>query len=135
MVKLIDCINEYCKSKEEEKTLKKKLDGLSSEIKEQLNAEEETKFEAGDWVVELQNKVSENIDEEKLVSFIQRYWVEKGKEEECPYIQYVPVINMEALEKDIYNNNIPEDILNAIQSCRITKETQALVYKRAKKEK
>ena len=134
MVKLSETVKQYCESKEEEKTLKKKLSGLSSEIKEQLNADEETKFEAGDWVVELQNKVSEDIDEAKLVSFIQRYWAEKGKEEECPYIQYVPVINMEALEKDIYNKNIPEDILNAIQSCRITKETQALIYKRAKKE-
>ena len=127
-------VNEYCEKKEEEKTLKKELSALSSDIKTYLTDEKESYSVVGDWRVELQDKVSETLDEEKLISLIQQYWDNMNITTECPYITYVPVIDMEKLENAIYHKEVPEVILEAINKCRIKKASTALIYKKVKKE-
>lgn len=129
---LEDKMKIYCEKKEEEKILKKDIGNLSSEIKEYLKKQDGNNAVVGKWRVELQHKVVEDLDEAKLVNAIQKYWEENNIDGDCPYIQYVPIINMEELERRIYNEEVPENILNMINSCRIKKETVALVYKKNK---
>lgn len=125
-------IKAYCEKKEEEKVVSKEIKSLGADIKKHLLETDDKKQQVDGWVVQLQHKVVEDLDEEKLVSYILRHWGDRDIP--CPYITYIPIINMEALESAIYNKEIPEEILQAIDSCRVKKESDALVYKRVKGE-
>lgn len=131
-VEIGEQIKKYCESKEEEKALKKKLSALSGDIKGFLMDNGIVNEDVGEWRVTLQTKVAEDIDMEKLIDVLQAYWDSTDNSDSCPYIKYVPVVDMEELEKSIYKEDIPSDILMKIDSCRIKKETKALIYKRIK---
>lgn len=128
-----DLIKQYCEIKEEEKEVKKKISALSSDIKSYLNDNKLTEDDNGEWKVQLQHKVSESLDEEKLVGCILQYKNEHP-DDIIAYLDYIPVINMEKLESAIYNNEVPDEIIAYIDKCRVKKESDALVYKRVKKE-
>lgn len=122
-------IQNYCEKKEEEKALKKEISRLSDDIKQYLVDSKDDSAVGDEWEVRLQHKVSESMDTEKLIGVLVSYC---GEGKENPYIEYLPSINFDALESAIYSNKIPEDILMKIDSCRIKKETSALVYSKKK---
>lgn len=127
-------ISEYCEKKEEEKTLSKAIKMLGAEIKEFLLGSGKPSEVVGDWQVQIQHKVTESIDEEKLLRVLKRHWAEKHGDSSCPFVAQVEVVDMEELESAIYKGEIPEDVLMQIDGCRIKKETDALVYSKKKKE-
>lgn len=134
VVRFKENVKEYCAKKEEEKVLKKEISALSSDIKTYLTEEKESYSVVGNWRVELQDKVSEDLDEDKLINLILQFWENNNIEKPCPYIVYKPVIDMEKLESAIYNREVPEVLLDAIDKCRIRRTSTALIYKKAKKE-
>ena len=132
-------VDSYCKSKEEEKQLSKKIKSLGADIKAYLIDKRDNKKGdseiVGEWTVSLQHKVVEDVDMEKLANVLIQYWEKGDSNMPNPFIMYVPTVNMEALEKSIYAKEIPEDVLRQIDSCRIKKENDALVYTKTKKKK
>ena len=126
-------ITSYCEKKEEEKLLSKSIKQLGETIKGFLIDNKKNDMQAGEWQINLQHKVTESIDEDKLLSVLKGFWVEKNGSIQCPFVSTVEVVNMEALEGAIYRGEIPDEILLKIDGCRIKKETDALTYKRAKK--
>lgn len=120
-------IKAYCEKKEEEKVLKKEIGALSSDIKTYLSSNEDADGISGEWEVKLQQKIVEDLDVDKLVNILMSEYGDK-----CEYITYAPTINMEALESAIYKGEISEEMLSKIDSCRIKKESVALVYKKRK---
>ena len=126
-------IKVYCEKKEEEKIASKEIKSLGADIKKHLLETDDKKQQANGWVVILQHKVVEDIDEEKLIGYILQYKNEHP-DVVIPYLDYVPIVNMEKLESAIYNKEVPEDIIKAIDNCRVKKESDALVYKKVKGE-
>lgn len=123
-------VKQYCEVKEEEKLLKGTISKLSEDIKATLAESKDKKEQVGEWEVCLQHKITESLDEEKLINSILQYW--EDKDTTCPYIKYIPVIDMEALEGAVYREELPDEIIESIDKCRIKKESDALVYKKVK---
>ena len=124
----------YCEKKEEEKALSKTIKKLNSDIKAFLGNLKDKKTQVGDWQVELRHKVTEDIDELKLLTVVKGFWSEKNGSMECPFVKRIEVVDMDALEGAIYRNEIPKEVLLEIDGCRVKKENDSLVYKKAKKE-
>lgn len=127
-------IKAYCEKKEEEKKLSSEIKKLGAGIKEFLGGLEDGKQVADGWVVRLQPKITEDMDYEKLVYILKEYWESIYGDIPCPYIRQVEVVNEEALESALYKGDIPEDIIDKIDGCRIKKKTVSLVYSRVKGE-
>ena len=61
---------------------------------------------------------------------LKKLWAEQNCTLDCPWIEYVPKVNDEALEDAIYNGEInPEDL----KSCKITKSQVRLTVRKVKK--
>ena len=128
-------IERYCELKEQEKALSKDIKGLGSDIKEFLMDTDERSQQVGQWIVKLQRKVTEDVDTEKLLGVLIKYWDTVGDGRDNPFLSFVPVVNMEALEKALYMDELPADLITQIDGCRVKKESDALVYSRVKGDK
>lgn len=128
-------IERYCELKEQEKALSKDIKGLGSDIKEFLMDTDERSQQVGKWIVKLQRKVTEDVDTEKLLDVLTKYWDTVGDGRDNPFLSFVPVVNMEALEKALYMDELPADLITQIDGCRVKKESDALVYSRVKEGK
>lgn len=125
-------ITKYCENKEAEKVLSKETKVLGSEIKKYLMENPNAEVQSGVWKVELQHRISEDFDEAKVLMAIKAFWVINHGDEKCPFVKAVEYVDMEALEGALYKGEIPEDVIMQIDSCRVKKESDALVYSKKK---
>lgn len=127
-------IKSYCDKKEAEKLLKKEISHLGGELKDYLTTHDGS-AEGDGWVVNLQSRNVETVDEEKMLYVLKASWKEQNGKKKCPYIRTVEVLDMDALENAIYKGEISEETLLELDGCR-TKTTQyALTYKKKKEDK
>lgn len=124
----------YCEKKEEEKVLKKSISALGTSIKQFFTENKTTNKQVGKWKVELQHRVSEDVNEAKMLDILQDFWEKEHPDKKCPFVQTVCILNMDALEGALYRGEIPEDVMTQLNACRIRKETDALVYSINKEE-
>lgn len=125
-------ISQYCEKKEESGVLSKELKALSADIKQYLVEHKATAKEVGEWEVRLQTKVTEDFDMTKLICVLKKYWEYEHEGEPCPFVTTVEVIDENALEGALYRDELPQEVIEKIDGCRIKKETTALVYKKVK---
>ncbi len=116
-------VNEYGILNKNLKNLKKSVDDLNKEIKNEMVARQLDSFESVNWKINYQTRRSESLDEDKVVDILIKRGLDKG------IVTYKPCVNENALESAIYNGSIPADVLKEISDCKIVKETFALVVK------
>ena len=127
-------VKTYCEKKNEEKALKKEISSLGEIIKNELINSKDTDIDFDKYSVHLETRVTESIDENKMLDTLERDWVNRnGKDAELPpYIKIARYVDMDALEVAIYKGEIPQETVLELDKCRIKKETVALTYKVAK---
>ena len=127
-------VKEYCEKKVEKKALDDIVDSMGNNIKKELVDSNETKAEFGKYSVRLETRTSESFDETKLLSILERDWLNrKGEDAELPpYIRVARHVDMNELEKALYNDEIPQDTVRELDTCRVQNTTTALKYKIAK---
>ena len=126
MKNLESLVNEYGILNKSLKNLKKSVDDLNKEIKNEMAARQLDSFESNSWKISYQTRRSESLDEDKVINILVKNNLEEG------IIAYKPYINENALESAIYNGSIPTDVLKEISGCKNIKETFALVIKEKK---
>ena len=126
-----EMIKTFCTQKSQESALNKSNKKLSEEIKKSLIEDKQTNVEVDEYSVYLEKRVSENIDEQKMMAVLEDFWEREHGDEECPFIctKTIVYLDDEALEKYMYQNELPEDVILALDGCRIKEETIALKYK------
>lgn len=129
----------YCEQKNEESRLNKSNKQLNEALKqiliEQVKKDKNaTDITAGKYSVHLVVKQSEDIDEFKMLSVLKDFWQKTKGEEKCPFIGTVEYLDMDALEAFMYKEELPKDVIIALDGCRIKKESTSLTYKIAKGE-
>lgn len=127
-------IKTYCEQKQQESELNKSNKKLADEIKQSLIADNKTVIESGRYSVNIEKRVTEDVDEDKMIEVLSDFWNKLHSGEECPFIRTrtIEFVDMEELEKFMYQNNLPEDVILALDNCRIKKESVAIKYKIAK---
>jgi hypothetical protein len=132
-----ELIRTYCIQKSQESALNKSNKKLSEDIKKSLIENNQTDAEADEYSVHLEKRVTESIDEEKMMTVLEDFWHREHGEEDCPFIgsRTIYFVDSDALEKYMYQNDLPEDVILALDGCRIKEETIALKYKINKEKK
>jgi len=130
MSKLNELVPRYYENKETEKVLKKEIDADNKAIKQiMLDSNSENEVIEG-YKVSCKTIVTEDFDKDLLVSKLKKLWTEQNGTLDCPWIEYVPKVNDEALEDAIYNGEInPEDL----KSCKVSKSQVRLTIRKVKK--
>ena len=115
--------------------LKKAIETKAARIKELMMTGGLAEVPDGDFVAKLSFQHKESMNEEGLMNWIlTTLWADKGSME-CPYIKRVPVIDWDALEKAIYNEEIPKELITEMDKFREVVDTPVLKYSKVKKEK
>lgn len=113
---------------------KKGVETRASRIKELMIAGGLKELPSGDYVAKLSFQHKETMNEDALLEWILTdLWGDKGSME-CPYIKRVPVIDWDALEKDIYNEKISKEKVLEMDKFKDVVDTPVLKYSKVKKE-
>ena len=123
-------VTEYAKGKDELDSLKKVCDEQNKAIKSLMSTLIEPDngkriYEIGDIVCTVNQTKKESFNEDKLLDVLRL----------CPVeglIKTREYVDMDVLEDAIYKQEIGQDLLMEIDSCREVKETQVLTIKRKK---
>ena len=119
----------YCKQMDEEKALHKSNEKLKTALKKWLTDAGRNIHKEGKYQIVLQTRVTESVDEEKMLNILKAYWTKIGKGKPCPFVATKEFVDMDALEQYIYKGKLPKYLLLELDGCRVRKESQALTYK------
>jgi hypothetical protein len=116
-------VERYGNLKGEMDSYKKQVDADNKDIKDLMSSLGVDKFESENYTAKYSVAVSENFDEDKLVSKLQVLGIEG-------LIVMKPTVDMTALENAIYNGKVDAADL---ADCKVRKETPRLnIYKKKK---
>ena len=125
---LVELIPLFGEAKQGMDILKKTCDEQNKQIKFLCKELAIDEMQVGKWKMTYSIQDRSSFDENKLLSII--------KEDEMMaklLIKTKEYVDIEALEDEIYKNNISKDVLLKIQSCKVSKEVEVLTVKEKKK--
>ena len=128
-------IDRYCEAKNEEKVLKKEIEELSKEIKAYLKDHNLNSDGSDKFIVTMQDKVTEKMDEEKLLEYLKTDWTSRMGSMECPYIRRKEYVDTDILEEMAYGGLVPQNVLAEMGKCIKKTTVKALTYKEKKEKK
>ena len=116
--KLTTLINQYALNKSELDSYKELCDKENKEIKKLMKESELTSFDTGKYTAKIGVQERTKFDEDKAIMLLQNAYLnnELSKDLLDKIIIHKPCINMEALEKCIYNGLIEASILSPANS-------------------
>lgn len=119
---------EYVADKAEESVLKKRLEKNNANIKAlmELLGLPDVELDDGSKVhYSVTKKVS--LDEEKLIEYLHKY----APDTQC--IKTKEYIDMDTLESEIYHEQLPTEMVSAMEKCTRVKEVPTITIKKGKK--
>ncbi len=131
MIELKDRILQYAKQKEEFDALKKDCDAQSKQIKEIMVADGVEELEVEGYKASCIVSSRDTINEEMLLNIIERSDIDIDG-----LIKTRSYVDTDVLERAIYNDEIPHDLLLEMDKARESKEVVTLrVVKKKEKKK
>lgn len=133
-------INQYGQHDLELKGIKEVCDKEKELLKSTLLANDEEGFNmtrTDEFKVTLSKRVTDTPNEIKMLAVLDKYY-EFSKENYFPdwgnpFAKMVRILDTEALEKAIYNGELPADLLEKLDTCITHKTTYALTCTKIKK--
>lgn len=127
MNKLEELVVTYALNKNELDSYKKICEKENAEIKEKMAELDMNEVLAGDYVAKLTIQKRETMDEDMLLEVLRN-------NNYTNVIRTKEYVDMDLLEREIYNGNVDKDTLVAMQKCKSVKEVPTLKIVKAKKE-
>lgn len=125
---LDELIPVYAETKSDLDMYKKMCDTQNALIKKQLEELGENEYAAGGYVAKRIISEKESMNEERLLDVL----VKHGVPEVIKTKEYV---DMDALEKYLYNNELSDELAADLNSCREVKQVVQLRISKEKKKK
>lgn len=127
MNNLEELVVRYALNKNELDSYKKICDRENAEIKARMTELDMNEVLAGDYVAKLTIQKRESMDEDMLLEILRN-------NDYTNVIRTKEYVDMDLLEREIYNGNVDKDTLVAMQKCKSVKEVPTLKIVKAKKE-
>lgn len=127
MNNLEELVVRYALNKNELDSYKKICDRENAEIKARMTELDMNEVLAGDYVAKLTIQKRETMDEDMLLEVLRN-------NNYTNVIRTKEYVDMDLLEREIYNGNVDKDTLVAMQKCKSVKEVPTLKIVKAKKE-
>lgn len=121
-------IPKYAENKTELDSYKKICDRDNAKIKELMEAENLKAYSAGGYKATKSVSTKESFKEDLLIDLLK---TKLG--DDTPIIKTKEYVDMDALEKAIYNHEISTDLLLEMDKCKEVKETVTLRITKEKK--
>lgn len=121
-------IPQYARQKEDFDDLKKEVDKNNALIKDTMLNMGLDKYEAEGYVAKRTESSRETMDAEKLLAVMKKHGLTN-----C--IQTVEVVNMETLERYLYDNGATPELAEDIDKCRKITPVVTLRVSKAKRKK
>ena len=126
MNNLEELVVRYALNKNELDSYKKICDRENAEIKARMAELDMNEVLAGDYVAKLTIQKRETMDEDMLLEVLRN-------NNYTNVIRTKEYVDMDLLEREIYNGNVDKDTLVAMQKCKSVKEVPTLKIVKAKK--
>lgn len=123
-------VEEYAKQKEKLDILKKWCDSEASAIKEIMQELDIDKVDAGDYTATCTVSNRETMNEDFLLAIILKSGLTLDG-----LVKTKEYVDFDVLEKAIYNNQIPQDVILEMDKAREVKEIVTLRIKKKRKGK
>lgn len=119
---------EYVADKAEESVLKKRLEKNNANIKALMELLGLPDVELGDGSkVHYSVTKKTSLDEEKLIEYLHKF----APDTQC--IKTKEYIDMDILESEIYHEQLPTEMVSAMEKCTHVKEVPTITIKKGKK--
>jgi hypothetical protein len=115
-----ELVKRYYENNQQKKKYTDLVAADNNEIKSRMLAQGDEVVETDAFKVSCKTIETEDFDQAKLLDKIKKLWQAQNGDVECPWIQRVEVVDMEAVTNAIYDGMIVADELN---DCK-TKKTQ-----------
>ena len=119
-ITLDELIPQFAQHKSELDTLDKVCKTENAQIKQMMNNTGE--HTAGGYKASISVSTRDSVDEDKMLNKLKIY----NEAYDLGIIQTKEYIDTDALEKAIYNKEVPAELLSVIDSCRTSKEVVTL---------
>ena len=126
-------VDEYGRLDSQMKDLKKTMDVEKDEIKNYMIENAMDSYSADDYKVQCVKSTKTAMNEAGTLSVLKEYWEKEHGSEECPFVKTIEVLNHDELEKSLYHNEFPAEVMSKLNECITTTETYALKCAKIKK--
>lgn len=125
-------VSEYGQLKDKLTKIKEDCDKFNQDIKETMEENDIREFSSSDgYKVKYVVSEKETMNEEKLIDILSTKHKELSNT--LGLVKMKPYVDFDAIEKEVYNGNIPEDVMKDIGTCKETKEIVSLRLSKEKK--
>ena len=121
---LNELVSSYATAKRELDEVKAECDVLNKKLKETMAENDITEFSADGYKVKYIVSEKETMNEAQLLELMQTKYKESAEAFEL--IKVRPYVDIDAVEKETYNGNIPQELLKDMGGCVETKEVITL---------
>ncbi len=95
-------------------------------IKKEMVRRKINNWDKDELAVTYRVDVSKTLNEKRVLDALKEDWVAKHGKAKCPWIKKVEVVDMEELEKAMYDNQVDAKL---VESCKEEKQTPKLFVK------
>lgn len=128
---LSELVSDYGRAKKSLDDAKAECDGLNKQLKDVMHENDITEFSADGYKVKYIVAERETMNEERLLELMTTKYKELSDTFEL--VKMRPYVDTDAIEKETYNGNIPQDLLADMGKCIETKEVVTLKLSKEKK--
>lgn len=128
---LNNLVESYGQEKARLDAVKKECDELNTELKKVMLENNITEFSTGTFKVKYTVSEKETMNEPKLLEILTT--THKELTETFELVKMRPYVDFDAIEREVYNGNISQDVLSDIGKCKEVKEVVSLRLSKEKK--
>ena len=134
-VSLDDLIRSYGRNNANLKEVKAVVDADNAKIKAIMREREIKDYQVDDWKAVYSVQRRESMNEDKLLDVLKKNWTAHNGSTQCPYIKTKEYIDFDILEDAIYRNELSNEVLMEMDTCKEVKEVETLKVSKVKEKK
>lgn len=134
-IRLKNLIPVYGQNKSQMDDFKKVVEADNKEIKSICKVLSVENMEVEGYKMSYKVIDKHNVNEDKVLEIVKKWWAKKNGSMECPYIKTREYLDNDALQDAIYNGEIDKQTLLKIRECDEVKKEERLTVSKAKEKK
>ena len=92
-------------------------------------------YQVDDWKATYSVQRRESMNEDKLLDVLKKNWTAHNGSMQCPYIKTKEYVDFDILEDAIYRNELSNEVLMEMDTCKEVKEVETLKVAKVKEKK
>lgn len=108
---LDELVDSFSRHDREIKAIKKVYEEEKGQLKQYFAKTDDSEYSYGGYTVKYSTYETEKVNEEIMLGILKEYWNSTGSTESCPFIKTKEYVDTDELERWLYAEKIPQDIV------------------------